>query len=118
MAACRPLNKPNFAFEEKLSSLFTFPLFTFFKKNYFIIQIIIYLQYNLNLKLLILFSLSLFSIHFAHGQCDANFNISGNKCYEDTLHFNFTGTGDSLFWDFGDVNSGALNFSKNSKYFN
>lgn len=68
----------------------------------------------MNLKLLIFFLLSIFSTQFASGQCDANFNISGNKCYGDTLYFNFTGTGDSLFWNFGDVNSGALDYSNDS----
>ena len=50
----------------------------------------------------------------AYSQSNASFSISGSKCLGDSVFFQFTGQGDSLFWDFDDSISGFLNTSNDS----
>ncbi len=66
------------------------------------------------MKLKLLLSILLFSsitLQNLFCQCVASFSFTGNPCKNDSLQFTFTGTGDSLQWNFDDIPSGYLNES-------
>ena len=62
----------------------------------------------------VLFWLFFLVSNAAYSQSNASFSVSGSKCYGDSVFFQFTGQGDTLFWDFADVNSGFYNTSNDS----
>lgn len=66
------------------------------------------------IKKILLFFIFSFSIQLIFSQCDANFNWNGKKCFNDTIQFNFIGTGTFLSWNFDDNSSGSQNFSNDS----
>ncbi|PCJ66452.1 MAG: hypothetical protein COA58_06655 [Bacteroidetes bacterium] len=50
---------------------------------------------------------------FTHAQCSSSFSYGNAQCLGDSLIFEFTGTGDSISWSFGDALSGASNIDTN-----